>query len=171
MQLWIETEQQVRSDDRRLALFYLANDIVQKSQAGHDGGLLLKEFPTAFSKIHDSIRRFSLAKYQDSVKDLLKLWADRKIYSEEYVKELQRKIEDNIKKPLPSTNPEPRLSYNIRALAIYSDKIKSDKTELAKVEGKIKEMTASPGEEGINAEDMQTQLQRFQLLMTRIRCN
>jgi len=51
--MWIETEKQITSDDRRLAMFYLANDIVQKSQAGHDGGCLQKEFPSALSKIHD----------------------------------------------------------------------------------------------------------------------
>jgi len=40
VQLWIDTEATVKSDDRRLALFYLCNDIVQKSQAGIDNGKL-----------------------------------------------------------------------------------------------------------------------------------
>ena len=80
----------------------------------------------ALNKIHNSIRRFTVPKYQDSVKDLLKLWGTRKIYSEEYITELLTKIQDNISKPLAATNPEPRLSYNIRALATYLDCIKKD---------------------------------------------
>ena len=55
--LWVQTENLTSSDQRRLALLYLANDLIQKSASGTDERAFLIGFSKILLKVMPSLIR------------------------------------------------------------------------------------------------------------------
>lgn len=122
LQIWSTVELASVSDERRLALCYLANDFVQKSQAGKDNQRLLKAFPKVLDKIGAQFyKRVKSPDIRAKIDELLNLWVDRKIYSEGYIQGIRDSIKVELEKPEEPKKKSNWVRYNIRAFATYID--------------------------------------------------
>ena len=94
VEMWVNVEAETRSDGRRLALMYLCNDVVQRSQAGEDGGLLQKEFAKWLIKLFPVImQKIQDQKVKDQMVGLLKIWEERHIYTPEFITKMKDAID------------------------------------------------------------------------------
>ena len=113
------------------------------------------------------MRRFSNKTYRGKVEDLLQLWADRHIYSPDYIQELRSKIKEAGDAPPPPAMG-PRMSYNIRALVTYLDALKRDKARQAEIRAKLEEQL---GPNTLATDDFEAALREFEQLTHRVKCN
>lgn len=170
LQIWTSTEQSCESDKRRLALFYLANDFVQKSQAGKDNQALLKAFPKVMDTVGAQIyKRIKDPEIRGKVDELLNLWIDRKIYSESYIQKIRDSIKAELEKPEEPKKKSNRVRYNVRAFATYLDQLEKDKKRMSLLESEINVLMTKKDDK--QKEDLEKKVSLYERILTQIRCN
>lgn len=109
--------------DKRKALIYLANDILQKCKFNSSQPKdFLEHFKPILSEAAKIVANDTQENLKDEFRNLLKLWKDRKVYTRDFVKELQsymiqqEKLEDPTEKNVNSVLPEGLLKIPIEIL-------------------------------------------------------
>ncbi|XP_028407104.1 uncharacterized protein LOC114529484 [Dendronephthya gigantea] len=99
--LWLDRMKKAKPD-RRLILFYLANDIIQNSRKKG------KEYTQSFSKVlGDAMQYLRDTSIRPSVERVLKIWQERKVFEKDAVQKLLNQLNNASVKPKPKPKPEP----------------------------------------------------------------
>ncbi|EDO31191.1 predicted protein [Nematostella vectensis] len=87
VKVWIDQLKKCNTD-RRLILFYLANDVLQNSRKKG------KEFSSAFARVlREAVPLLSDKSIKDAVKRVLQIWQDRKVFEVEFIDDLRGKLD------------------------------------------------------------------------------
>jgi len=85
--VWLDQLKKASKADRRLVLFYLANDVLQNSRKKG------KEFSNAFTKIlRDAMQLLSEKTIKGNVERVIKIWEERKLFEKDYLEALRSKL-------------------------------------------------------------------------------
>ncbi|KAJ7365882.1 Regulation of nuclear pre-mRNA domain-containing protein 2 [Desmophyllum pertusum] len=86
--VWLDQLKKASKADRRLVLFYLANDVLQNSRKKG------KEFSHAFTKIlREAMQLLSEKAIKGNVERVIKIWEERKLFEKDYLEALRTKLD------------------------------------------------------------------------------
>ncbi|KAL9987261.1 hypothetical protein ACROYT_G001539 [Oculina patagonica] len=107
--------------ERRLNLFYLANDVLQNSRKKG------KEFSNAFTKIlRDAMQFLSEKTIKGNVERVIKIWEERKLFEKDYLEALRNKLASG-DVPVISKKPKEKAIVKEKEKAIVKEKEKEVK--------------------------------------------
>lgn len=104
---WFKELTNHNKPERKLTLFYLANDILQNSRK--KGPEYLKEYSSLMLDAIEDIAKYSDEKIRFTVERILNIWKDRKIYPDEQIEKFRQKLHGTKSLFSPEKSPSSRV--------------------------------------------------------------